>query len=666
MQHKREIQILCFVFVGLMGWAFWTAIPPALDYSPISETQIAERLAIHHAAATTTTQRTEPPASRRRKFIKNGVLMGQAILMGSGTFEWPAGATSITVYIVGGGSAGQMGGPPGGGRGGYGGGSAVKVFTSGGPFAYEQGTGGNRFLEGPGTTTTFGSMSATGGNQSMGTPGSGTGGDSNFTGGTPGAPGEFYGSGGGSSAGRSANGNTSVGSTGATAPSEGGRGGDGGTGGGGLAGSSPGGGGGGGTSPMAPGFTSESPGDGGAGYIQVDWEEDGPLPCGGVPPTKQFGAFGDLIAMLKNTSGQKIGSQMLTIADGSPFTGSVTVYVTGDAETQAAGSVGSGACTHEGNGYHTYAPSQAETNYDLIAFTFVGSGAYNQTIQVATQSNLSSDVAAIKAKTDNLPSDPADASDIASSFSTVNGKLDAIDDYVDTEMAAVKAVTDKLDTALENDGGVYRFTTNALEQAPTGGGGSAPTVEEIGDELETRSLTVGVIEADAIDAAAIKADAVTKIQTGLATPTNITAGTITTVTNLTNAPTNGDFTAAMKTSLDAATPEATVSGVVDANLVEIDGETDRVTAFGRAVDAIGIGTVGTGSTTSRIVTSSIDPDPSVLNQFRPQIVCFSKRTTTVALRNYKGRISATDSGGEIEMVEAMPAAPANGDIFTLQ
>lgn len=47
----------------------------------------------------------------------------------------------------------------------------------------------------------------------------------------------------------------------------------------------------------------------------------------------------------------------------------------------------------------------------------------------------------------------------------------------------------------------------------------------------------------------------------LASPTNITAGTITTATNLTNAPTAGDFTATMKTSLNAATP-ASVTGAV--------------------------------------------------------------------------------------------------------
>jgi hypothetical protein len=51
---------------------------------------------------------------------------------------------------------------------------------------------------------------------------------------------------------------------------------------------------------------------------------------------------------------------------------------------------------------------------------------------------------AIKAKTDNLPPDPADASDIAASFATVNTKLDTIDDFVDTEVAAIKAKTDNL------------------------------------------------------------------------------------------------------------------------------------------------------------------------------------------------------------------------------
>ena len=127
-------------------------------------------------------------------------------------------------------------------------------------------------------------------------------------------------------------------------------------------------------------------------------------------------------------------------------------------------------------------------------------------------------VDAIKLKTDNLPSDPADASDIASSFTTVNTKLDTIDDFLDTEIAAIKTKTDqltfttankvdstavldpaarvkldgtqpdyapataaalaaaktildKVDTGLVVDGAVYQFTANMLELAPAGGGG---------------------------------------------------------------------------------------------------------------------------------------------------------------------------------------------------
>lgn len=88
--------------------------------------------------------------------------------------------------------------------------------------------------------------------------------------------------------------------------------------------------------------------------------------------------------MQKNVAGQKIGAQLVSASDGSAFTGAVTVSVTIDAGTQATGSVGSGACTHEGNGYHTYAPAQAETNGTLIAFTFTGPGAVPVTVQVFT------------------------------------------------------------------------------------------------------------------------------------------------------------------------------------------------------------------------------------------------------------------------------------------
>lgn len=64
--------------------------------------------------------------------------------------------------------------------------------------------------------------------------------------------------------------------------------------------------------------------------------------------------------------------------------------------------------------------------------------------------------------------------------------------YVDTEVGAILTIMQKLDTALELDGAVYRFTTNALELAPTGG--TAPTAEEIADEVEARTLTANVAD----------------------------------------------------------------------------------------------------------------------------------------------------------------------------
>ena len=53
-------------------------------------------------------------------------------------------------------------------------------------------------------------------------------------------------------------------------------------------------------------------------------------------------------------------------------------------------------------------------------------------------------VDAVAAKTDNLPSDPADASIIADQFTDLDGKINTIAGYIDTEVAAIKAKTDQL------------------------------------------------------------------------------------------------------------------------------------------------------------------------------------------------------------------------------
>lgn len=88
--------------------------------------------------------------------------------------------------------------------------------------------------------------------------------------------------------------------------------------------------------------------------------------------------------MIRNQANQTVGAQMISATTGAAFAGTVTVYVTGDAGTQAIGSVALGICTLEGNGFYTYRPAIAETNYDSVAFTFVGVGAIPSTVQVET------------------------------------------------------------------------------------------------------------------------------------------------------------------------------------------------------------------------------------------------------------------------------------------
>ncbi|TXH56262.1 MAG: hypothetical protein E6Q97_06655 [Desulfurellales bacterium] len=86
--------------------------------------------------------------------------------------------------------------------------------------------------------------------------------------------------------------------------------------------------------------------------------------------------------MRKNVSGQAISANLLSKTDGSAVTtGTTTVYVTGDAGTQVSGG---GTVTHKGNGEWSYAPTQAETNYTHIAFTFVNANAVGQTLNVYT------------------------------------------------------------------------------------------------------------------------------------------------------------------------------------------------------------------------------------------------------------------------------------------
>ena len=103
---------------------------------------------------------------------------------------------------------------------------------------------------------------------------------------------------------------------------------------------------------------------------------------------------------------------------------------------------------------------------------------------------------AIKAKTDNLPADPADDSDIDAQLATIAG-------YIDAEIAAIKAVTDTLSLAAIADAVHDEVTegTTTLRQAirlllshhtgkSSGGGTNTLVYRDIGDSKDRLTYTV--------------------------------------------------------------------------------------------------------------------------------------------------------------------------------
>lgn len=165
---------------------------------------------------------------------------------------------------------------------------------------------------------------------------------------------------------------------------------------------------------------------------------------------------GDFTATMKTSIGTAVAASAVASVTGNVggnVTGSVG-SVSGNVGGNVSGSVGSVA------------------SGGIAAASF----AANAITATAIASNA---ITAAKVATDAIGAAQlaADAvTEIQSGLSTLNaaGVRTAVglgSANLDTQLAAIDAVTEKLDTALELDTGAYRFTTAALAEAPTGGGG---------------------------------------------------------------------------------------------------------------------------------------------------------------------------------------------------
>lgn len=118
--------------------------------------------------------------------------------------------------------------------------------------------------------------------------------------------------------------------------------------------------------------------------------------------------------------------------------------------------------------------------------------------------------------------------------------------------------------------------------------------------------------------------------------------------------------------IQARLPAALVGGRMDGNLSAISGSTTTMAAFNRALKGNVIGTVGVGSTTTSVVSSSLTPAGSVATQFKGRIMTFADDTTTAALRGQATDITASSASATPTFtVTALTTSPASTDTFSI-
>lgn len=111
-------------------------------------------------------------------------------------------------------------------------------------------------------------------------------------------------------------------------------------------------------------------------------------------------------------------------------------------------------------------------------------------------------------------------------------------------------------------------------------------------------------------------------------------------------------------------PATLLGGRMDSDVEAINASTNAADNLSRATSGITLGTVGAGSSTTSIVTSSLDPAAAVANQFKSGVVLFDRATTTTNLQGVRSDITASSAGGVLT-VTALPDTPVSGDTFVI-
>jgi hypothetical protein len=381
----------------------------------------------------------------------------------------------------------------------------------------------------------------------------------------------------------------------------------------------------------------------------------------------------------KNVANQYIYFALVNTSTGLGLTGaSVTAYRALDNGSQATAT---GTTSELGNGQYRFNLSQADTNADEGSYLFIATGASpvektvvftacnpsdaesfgitrldatitsraSQASVDTLASYVDTEVAAIKAKTDNLPTDPADASDIAASFVTVNNTLATIASYIDTEVAAIKAKTDNLpsDPADASDIAASFASVNAALVTITG------YIDTEVAAIKAKTDNLPVDPADASDIAASFSNITTLLNT-LASYVDTEVAAIKAKTD--NLPSNPA----------AVTNIPTASAIADAVLEESVDDHDNVAhSLAKYISIIKKGnTVVEGTVTSAVTPTSTTFSSNVnypTGAFKHAVLVF---LTAAAINEQNSPILGyVNTNGVFTVEEPFTVAPTVGDKF---
>ena len=320
---------------------------------------------------------------------------------------------------------------------------------------------------------------------------------------------------------------------------------------------------------------------------------------------------GDMPMLLKNTASQVVGAQIIDTNGDAQTTGTTTVYVTGDGGTQASG----GTATHEGNGYWSFLPSQANTNYTQAAFTFVNDDA--DAIPVTKEYYcVSFDYTdAVRIGITALPNAAADAS----------GGL-PISDAGGLDMDAILADTNELQGDWTNGGRLDNILDARASQT------SVDTVDSNVDTIlvDTADMQpkLGTPAADiSADIAAVKVD----------------TGNIETDTQ----------------NIQSRLPAALVTGRMSSDAVAISGSTDAADKLEASAETIVVGTAQTGTLSTTQMSS--DLTEATDDHYIGRIVIW----TSGALKDQASDITDYTGTNGVLTYTAVTEAPSNGDTFVI-